>query len=212
MIRVSIRVAAVSLGLLLAHAGLSDNRSLAQGQNSGTVALTGARVIDGTGRPAIEQATIIVAGGKIQEVGPAASVKVPAGATRVDVAGKTIVPGIINAHGHVDAARDSSAPVREQLARAAAHVRRVRRDHRLQPRIRCERRAGRSDAAGSAGAGAARPRPPLFVRSGHRRQDAGRGPEERRSARRPESRHHQDSGRRRRRQSEQDDARLSTGP
>ena len=93
MIRVSIRVAAVSLGLLLAHAGLSDNRSLAQGQNSGTVALTGARVIDGTGRPAIEQATIIVAGGKIQEVGPAASVKVPAGATRVDVAGKTIVPG-----------------------------------------------------------------------------------------------------------------------
>jgi imidazolonepropionase-like amidohydrolase len=115
MIRVSIRVAAVSLGLLIAHSGLSDNRSLAQGQNSGTVALTGARVLDGTGRPAIEQATIIVAGGKIQEVGPAASVKVPAGATRVDVAGKTIVPGIINAHGHIDAARDSSTAVREQL-------------------------------------------------------------------------------------------------
>jgi imidazolonepropionase-like amidohydrolase len=115
MMRMSIRVVAVTLGVGLVHAGLSHNRSLAQGQNSGAVALTGARVIDGTGRPPLEQATIIIIGGKIQEVGPAASVKVPAGATRVDVAGKTIVPGLINAHGHVDAARDSPTPVREQL-------------------------------------------------------------------------------------------------
>src|SRR4051812_10122224 len=99
MMRVSIRVAAVTLGLVLVHAGLSDRRFLAQSQNSGAVALTGARVIDGTGRTPIEQATIIIVGGKIQEVGPAASVKLPAGATRVDVAGKTIVPGLINAHG-----------------------------------------------------------------------------------------------------------------
>jgi imidazolonepropionase-like amidohydrolase len=115
MMRMSIRVATVSLAMVLAHAGLSDNRSLAQGQNSGTVALTGARVIDGTGRPAIEQAAIIIVGGKIQEVGPASSVKIPAGATRVDVAGKTIVPGLINAHGHVDAARESPLSVRDQL-------------------------------------------------------------------------------------------------
>jgi imidazolonepropionase-like amidohydrolase len=113
--RVSIRVAAVSLGIVLAQAGLSDHRFMAQGQNGGTVALTGARVIDGTGRPPIEQATIIIVGGKIQEVGPAASVKLPAGATRVEVAGKTIVPGIINAHGHVDAARESTMSVRDQL-------------------------------------------------------------------------------------------------
>jgi len=115
MIRVSIKVAAVSLALVLVYAGVSGHGSLAQGQNNATVALTGARVIDGTGQPAIEQATIIVAGGKIQEVGPAASVKVPAGATRVDVAGKTIVPGLINAHGHVDAARESTMSVRDQL-------------------------------------------------------------------------------------------------
>jgi imidazolonepropionase-like amidohydrolase len=42
-------------------------------------------------------------------------VKVPADAVRVDVKGKTIIPGLINAHGHVDAARDSTVSVRDQL-------------------------------------------------------------------------------------------------
>src|SRR4029077_10570100 len=76
-------------------------------------ALTGARVIDGTGRAPLENATIVVANGKIQEVGTAA--KVPAGAARVDVSGKTIIPGIINAHGHVDRPRDEHHAVRDQL-------------------------------------------------------------------------------------------------
>ena len=80
---------------------------------TGVTALTGARVIDGTGRAAVENATIVIANGKIQEVG--ASAKVPAGATRIDVKGKTIIPGLINSHGHVDAARTSQEPVRDQL-------------------------------------------------------------------------------------------------
>ena len=76
-------------------------------------ALSGARVIDGTGRAPLENATIVVANGKIQDIGTA--VNVPAGAARVDVRGKTIIPGLINAHGHVDAARTSTEPVRDQL-------------------------------------------------------------------------------------------------
>ena len=44
---------------------------------------------------------MVVQDGKIAAVGAAASVKIPAGATRVDVSGKTIMPGMINAHGHV---------------------------------------------------------------------------------------------------------------
>jgi imidazolonepropionase-like amidohydrolase len=114
MIRVSTRWAAVVLGISIVG-GFSYDPSLAQNSAGGTIALTGARVIDGTGRAAIEQATVIVSNGRIQEIGPASSVKVPAGATRVDVAGKTIVPGLINSHGHVDAARDSTVPVRDQL-------------------------------------------------------------------------------------------------
>jgi imidazolonepropionase-like amidohydrolase len=42
-------------------------------------------------------------------------VKIPAGATRVDATGKTVVPGFINAHGHIDAARTSNVPIPDQL-------------------------------------------------------------------------------------------------
>jgi len=60
------------------------------------------RVIDGAGK-VIEHGTVLVRGGLIADVGPAASVKVPEGATRIDARGKTLMPGIINAHGHLSA-------------------------------------------------------------------------------------------------------------
>jgi imidazolonepropionase-like amidohydrolase len=63
-------------------------------------AFTGARIIDGTGKAPVEKATLLVHDGRIVAVGP--SVKVPAGARRIDVAGKTIIPGLINGHGHVN--------------------------------------------------------------------------------------------------------------
>jgi imidazolonepropionase-like amidohydrolase len=63
-------------------------------------AFVGARIIDGSGKPVVENATLLIDGaGRVRAVG--ASVKVPAGAQRVDVAGKTIMPGLINGHGHV---------------------------------------------------------------------------------------------------------------
>jgi imidazolonepropionase-like amidohydrolase len=64
-----------------------------------TTVFSGGRVIDGTGR-VIENGTVVVTGDRITAVGPA-STAVPAGATRVDVKGKTLLPGLINAHGHV---------------------------------------------------------------------------------------------------------------
>src|SRR5687768_2689523 len=67
--------------------------------NAQTTAFVGGRVIDGTGK-VIENGTVVIAGNKITAVGPA-STAVPAGATRVDVKGKTVLPGLINAHGHV---------------------------------------------------------------------------------------------------------------
>jgi imidazolonepropionase-like amidohydrolase len=67
----------------------------------GVKAFTGARVIDGTDRPPIENATIVVREGRIVAVGTAASVTIPAGAQRVSLTGKTVIPGLINAHGHV---------------------------------------------------------------------------------------------------------------
>jgi imidazolonepropionase-like amidohydrolase len=59
-----------------------------------------ARVIDGTGKPATEKATVLVRNGRIEAIGP--SVQVPPGVQQIDVSGKTIIPGLINAHGHVN--------------------------------------------------------------------------------------------------------------
>jgi len=64
-------------------------------------AFVGARVIDGTGAAPIEDAVVLVRDGRIEAVGPRARVPVPAGAERIDVAGKTVIPGLVNAHGHV---------------------------------------------------------------------------------------------------------------
>ncbi|MGD9906710.1 MAG: amidohydrolase family protein, partial [Vicinamibacterales bacterium] len=58
------------------------------------------RIIDGTGR-VIERGTVVVRDGRIADVGPAADVRVPDGATRVSLAGKTLMPGLVNAHGHL---------------------------------------------------------------------------------------------------------------
>jgi imidazolonepropionase-like amidohydrolase len=63
-------------------------------------AFTGARVIDGRGA-VIERGTVVVRDGRIEAVGPADRVAVPGGATRVDVTGRTLMPGLVNAHGHL---------------------------------------------------------------------------------------------------------------
>src|SRR6185503_4865172 len=70
-------------------------------------AFEGARVIVGDGRAPIENATIVINGARIQQVGPAASVQVPAGATRVNLAGKTVMPMIIDTHVHLSTNRDA---------------------------------------------------------------------------------------------------------
>jgi imidazolonepropionase-like amidohydrolase len=64
------------------------------------VAFVDGRVIDGTGR-VIERGTVVVRDGRIAEVGPTGSVRVPDGASRVALTGKTLMPGLVNAHGHL---------------------------------------------------------------------------------------------------------------
>ena len=66
----------------------------------GTVALTNAKVIDGTGAPAMMNQTILIEGDRITAVGPSGSVRVPADANVVDVSGKTVIPGLVGLHNH----------------------------------------------------------------------------------------------------------------
>jgi len=69
----------------------------------------GARIIVGDGRPPIENATLVVNGGRFQQVGRAADVSVPAGATRVSLSGKTVMPAIIDTHTHLSQTREMLA-------------------------------------------------------------------------------------------------------
>ena len=59
----------------------------------------GGRVIVGDGK-VIDNASVVVTGDRITQVGPAASIKAPAGATRVSLAGKTVMPAIVDTHVH----------------------------------------------------------------------------------------------------------------
>jgi imidazolonepropionase-like amidohydrolase len=67
------------------------------------IVLTRATVIDGTGAPPEKDMTIVMENGRIRDMGPSSKIQAPAGATVVDLTGKFVVPGIINAHGHVGA-------------------------------------------------------------------------------------------------------------
>ena len=93
--------------------------SSAQVASAQVTAFVGGRLIDGTGR-VIENGTLIIDGVRIVAAGPAATA-VPAGATRVDVKGKTLLPGLVNAHGHVAATTglrsDPASYTRDNLTR-----------------------------------------------------------------------------------------------
>ena len=67
----------------------------------GSRAFVGATLFDGTGSEPISNAVIVVRDGRIVAAGAADAVEIPAGAERVNIAGKTVVPGLINTHGHV---------------------------------------------------------------------------------------------------------------
>ena len=64
-------------------------------------AFTGAILIDGSGAGSIEDAILVIRDGRVVDAGPRDKVTIPQSATVKDVRGKTIIPGIINAHGHV---------------------------------------------------------------------------------------------------------------
>jgi imidazolonepropionase-like amidohydrolase len=100
--KISLRLIAAAGALLLTAFNLS---AAEPGPGNAPVltsvqAWVGARIIDGTGKPAIENATLLIRNGHIEAVGK--RVKIPAGAERIDAKGKTIIPGLINAHGHLN--------------------------------------------------------------------------------------------------------------
>jgi imidazolonepropionase-like amidohydrolase len=69
-----------------------------------TKAFTGLTLIDGTDRAPVKNATLVVRDGKVVAAG--AGVAIPAGAERIALDGKFVMPGLVNAHGHVNTPAD----------------------------------------------------------------------------------------------------------
>ena len=81
--------------------GLKIGLELNTDKPKGRIAFTNARIITMNGNEVIENGTIIINGNKIEDIGKAADIKVPADAKVYDVKGKTIMPGMVDAHAHV---------------------------------------------------------------------------------------------------------------
>ncbi len=67
-----------------------------------TIVLDHARLIDGTGAAPIENGRVVIAGDRILQAGPAAAVPLPPGADIVDLTGRTVMPGLIDLHFHIE--------------------------------------------------------------------------------------------------------------
>jgi imidazolonepropionase-like amidohydrolase len=62
----------------------------------------GGRLIDGTGRPPLDDAIIVMRAGRFAAVGRDGEIAIPPGARVIDVAGKTVLPGFIDGHAHLE--------------------------------------------------------------------------------------------------------------
>jgi hypothetical protein len=66
------------------------------------LAVKGGKLIDGTGRPPIENSVILIQGGRFKAVGSARDVTIPPDAEVLDVRGRTVLPGFMDGHGHLE--------------------------------------------------------------------------------------------------------------
>lgn len=92
--------------------GTDLSMEVAADKPTGTVALTGARIVTMANKDGgiIDDGVIVIRGDRIVAVGPRGSTPIPAGAKTIDVAGKTIIPGLVDAHAHGPQGEDGLVP------------------------------------------------------------------------------------------------------
>ena len=81
---------------------LREVNKVAQASASSVIAIVGAGLIDGRGGPVVADSVVVVRGDRIVAVGKQGAVKIPPGAEVVDAKGLTLLPGLIDAHFHID--------------------------------------------------------------------------------------------------------------
>jgi imidazolonepropionase-like amidohydrolase/Tol biopolymer transport system component len=102
-----------------AEQGTDISFTQAYAEPQGRTAFTGARIVTMKGDEVIEDGTIVLNGGRIEAVGPRASVSVPTGAKVIDAAGKTIIPGLVDVHWHGSMGADQIIPQQSWVNYAA---------------------------------------------------------------------------------------------
>ncbi|HEV3057526.1 MAG TPA: amidohydrolase family protein [Vicinamibacterales bacterium] len=96
------RIVATAIALLLgAQASNPNGRASFVKIDAPVVVLAHVRVIDGTGAPARDNQVLVIRDGDIAAVGDASSITLPAGATTIDLTGRTVVPGLVMMHEHL---------------------------------------------------------------------------------------------------------------
>ena len=90
------------------------NIKVARNFGRGTIAFRDARVISMKGNEVIEHGTIVIVNGRFSVVGPKSKVKIPAGAKIIDFKGKTVIPGLIDIHDHMNVASVQAVPAQQR--------------------------------------------------------------------------------------------------
>ncbi|HEX7312565.1 MAG TPA: amidohydrolase family protein [Pyrinomonadaceae bacterium] len=111
MVKVRLTVLLLLFCLVRISSAQAPDRQQVVRVEAPTVALTHARVIDGTGAAPLEDQTVVIVGGKIQSIGPSAGAKVPEGARVLDLAGYTVLPGLVGMHNHLFFPMGGSPPM-----------------------------------------------------------------------------------------------------
>jgi len=93
-----------------------DATSSGAAPHNEVTALVGAHILDGTGAPAIEDGVVVVRDGRVAAAGPRSAVQIPADAEVIDLAGRWLVPGLVNSHGHVSGTEASFLSQLQQYA------------------------------------------------------------------------------------------------
>ncbi len=93
-------------GFVPPESGISLSMTVPSGRPTGTTVITGARILtmaaglDDQDAGAIDNGVIVITGDRITAIGAASEVDIPSGATLVDASGRTIMPGLVDAHAH----------------------------------------------------------------------------------------------------------------
>ncbi len=154
-----IRLLSLAFALLLVAAFTAASRIAAPRGQPSLLVFTRANVIDGVASEPLRDATVVVRDGKIEQIG---KMNPPAGATVIDLNGKWLLPGFVDAHAHIA----TLAAARAALASGATMARDLGVNHFVDIGIRELNRAGASDLPDIVAAGyhvRSRPAEELFV-------------------------------------------------